>query len=205
MAVQQEVHTRLDEVDRLRCKQVERARYEADQAQRGYMHVDPANRFVVGTLETEWNSKLRALIEAQKECERLRQTDHLAWMRHRERASRVWLAISPACGKTPEREKKRMVGLLLEDVNLLKGEADPRACSAQGRPTEEAFLDAPCQRALSKEDTRSCCWRSRSAPGATDPRDRRHSKRNGLRSGTGQPFTVMTVINIDCIMNWGTV
>jgi hypothetical protein len=30
LAVQQEVQTRLDEVDRLRRKQVERARYEAD-------------------------------------------------------------------------------------------------------------------------------------------------------------------------------
>jgi hypothetical protein len=37
LAVQQEVQTRLDEVDRLRRKQVERARYEADQAQRRYM------------------------------------------------------------------------------------------------------------------------------------------------------------------------
>ncbi|MGH9629218.1 MAG: recombinase family protein, partial [Bryobacteraceae bacterium] len=74
LAVQQEVQTRLDEVDRLRRKQVERARYEADQAQRRYMHVDPANRLVADTLEAEWNSKLRALIEAQQEYERLCQT-----------------------------------------------------------------------------------------------------------------------------------
>jgi hypothetical protein len=31
----------LDELDRLRQKQVERARYEADLAQRRYLHVDP--------------------------------------------------------------------------------------------------------------------------------------------------------------------
>src|ERR1043165_3561128 len=62
LAVQQEVHTRLDDVDRIRRKQVERARYEADQAQRRYMHVDPANRLVADTLEAEWNTKLRAQI-----------------------------------------------------------------------------------------------------------------------------------------------
>src|SRR5256712_10464137 len=41
LTVQQEIHTRLDEVDRMRHKQVERARYEADLAQPRYMHVDP--------------------------------------------------------------------------------------------------------------------------------------------------------------------
>ena len=46
LTVQQEIHARLDEVDRLRRKHVERARYEADLAQRRYMHVDPANRLV---------------------------------------------------------------------------------------------------------------------------------------------------------------
>jgi|SRR6267143_7113917 len=35
LTVQQEIHTRLDEVDRMRHKQVERARYEADLANVG--------------------------------------------------------------------------------------------------------------------------------------------------------------------------
>ncbi|HEX6176304.1 MAG TPA: recombinase family protein, partial [Candidatus Binatia bacterium] len=125
LAVQQEVQTRLDEVDRLRRKQVERARYEANQAQRRYMHVDPANRLVADTLEAEWNAKLRALNEAQQEYERLRQTDHLAiGAAQRTRIAalasdfpRLWQ--DP---KTPDRERKRMVRLLLEDVTLLKGE-----------------------------------------------------------------------------------
>jgi hypothetical protein len=49
--VQQEMQARLDEVDRLRKKQVERARYEADLCQRRYLHVDPANRLVADSLE----------------------------------------------------------------------------------------------------------------------------------------------------------
>jgi len=125
LAVQQEVQTRLDEVDRLRRKQVERARYEADQAQRRYMHVDPANRLVADTLEAEWNSKLRALTEAQQQYERLRQTDHPA-IDEAQRARIAALARDfPRLWqdpKTPDRERKRMVRLLLEDVTLLKGE-----------------------------------------------------------------------------------
>src|ERR1035441_2364853 len=69
LAVQQEIQTRLDDVDRLRRKQVERARYESDLAQRRYLHVDPANRLVADALEAEWNSRLRALNDAQQEYE----------------------------------------------------------------------------------------------------------------------------------------
>jgi len=46
LTVQQEIEARLDEVDRLRKKTVERAQYEADLAQRRYLQVDPANRLV---------------------------------------------------------------------------------------------------------------------------------------------------------------
>jgi hypothetical protein len=67
LSVQQELQTRIEEVDHLRKKQVERARYEADLAQRRYLHVDPANRLVADSLESDWNEKLRALTEAQEQ------------------------------------------------------------------------------------------------------------------------------------------
>jgi hypothetical protein len=65
LAIQQEIAARLDEADRLRHRQVERAQYEADHARRRYMQVDSANRLVADSLEAEWNAKLRALSEAQ--------------------------------------------------------------------------------------------------------------------------------------------
>jgi len=42
--VQQELQNRLDEGDRLRQQQVQRTRYETEQAQLRYMRVDPNNR-----------------------------------------------------------------------------------------------------------------------------------------------------------------
>jgi F0F1-type ATP synthase membrane subunit b/b' len=77
LTVQQELQSRLDEADRLRQQRVERARYEAELAQRRYMNVDPSNRLVADTLEADWNQKLRALAEAQDECERQQQTDRV--------------------------------------------------------------------------------------------------------------------------------
>ena len=75
LAVQQELSTRLEEADRLREQQVERARYEAELAQQRFMRVDPHNRFVANTLEADWNEKLRILAETQEECERQRAAD----------------------------------------------------------------------------------------------------------------------------------
>src|SRR5439155_284872 len=72
LAVQQEITSRLDEADRLRYRQVERAQYEADAARQRYMHVDPANRLVADALEADWNLKLRALADAQQEYQQRR-------------------------------------------------------------------------------------------------------------------------------------
>jgi hypothetical protein len=91
LTVQQEMQARLDEVDRLRKKQVERARYEADLAQRRYLHVDPANRLVADSLEADWNNKLRALTAAQEQYDEQRQNDRAAISEQR-RASIAALA-----------------------------------------------------------------------------------------------------------------
>src|SRR5712692_12047188 len=125
LPVQQEMQARLDEVDRLRKKQVERARYEADLAQRRYLHVDPTNRLVADSLEADWNNKLRALHAAQEQYEEQRKNDRAA-ISEQQRASIVALAHDfPRLWqnpKTPDRERKRLVRLLLEDVTLIRND-----------------------------------------------------------------------------------
>jgi hypothetical protein len=124
LSVQKELQSRLQEADHLRQAHVERARFEAEQAQRRYMRVDPANRLVADSLEAEWNNKLRALEEAQKACEKQRQADHRLLAPEQERKiyalasdfREVW--ESPT---TSHRERKRMIRLLIEDVVLVKG------------------------------------------------------------------------------------
>ena len=125
LAVQQELQTRLDEVDRLRKQQVERARYEAELAQRRYLRVDPDNRLVADTLEADWNRKLRAVQEAQQEYDQQRQQDQITIdeelrVRLHQLSTefpRLWR--DPA---TPDRERKRLLRLLVEDVTLVKRE-----------------------------------------------------------------------------------
>jgi glucose/arabinose dehydrogenase len=134
LTVQQEMQARLDEVDRLRKKQVERARYEADLAQRRYLHVDPANRLVADSIEADWNNKLRALNAAQEQYEEQRKNDQVA-ISEQQRASIAALAHDfPRLWrnpKTPERERKRLVRLVLEDVTLIQNGEITAAATSQ--------------------------------------------------------------------------
>ena len=125
LAVQQELQTRYEEVDRAHRQQVERARFEAELAKRRYMRVDPDNRLVADSLEAEWNEKLRIVNQAQEEYERKRQATQME-LNEQQKAEIAALANdfprlwnSPL---TPQRERKRMVRLLIEDVTLCDDE-----------------------------------------------------------------------------------
>ena len=125
LLVQEQVQSNIEQADQLRYQQVERVRYEAELARRRYMQVDPDNRLVADSLEAEWNDKLREVERSREEYERHRQEDRqvvddetrsqvLALARD---FPRLWKDA-----KTPHRERKRMVRLMLEDVTLVKGD-----------------------------------------------------------------------------------
>jgi len=123
LAVQQEIAARLEEADRLRHRRVERAGYEAERARYRYLQVDPANRLVADSLEADWNTKLAALADAQRDYERQRAADHLVIDQHERQRILALAADFPAvwqASTTPQRERKRMLALLIEDVTLIK-------------------------------------------------------------------------------------
>jgi DNA invertase Pin-like site-specific DNA recombinase len=125
LAIQQELQTRMAEADQLRKQQVERARYEAELAQTRYMRVDPNNRLVADSLEADWNHKLRALAEAQVEYERRKEEDRKVFQEEQQAAIRQLATDFPRFwhnANTPNRERKRVVRLLIEDITLLRGE-----------------------------------------------------------------------------------
>jgi hypothetical protein len=123
LTVQHELLTRLEEADRLHRRAVECARYEADLARRRYLQVDPANRLVADELEAQWNRALQQVVDAQETYDRHRQGDRLGVD---EEARARLLALATDFSRlwhdphTPDRERKRMVRLLMEDVTLIK-------------------------------------------------------------------------------------
>jgi DNA invertase Pin-like site-specific DNA recombinase len=123
LGIEAELAGRAAEADGLRRVQVERARYEAELAQRRYLRVDPDNRLVADSLEADWNAKLRALADTQDAYERARESDR-SLVDPAERLRILALATNfPrlwADPETPQRERKRMLRLLVEDVTLLR-------------------------------------------------------------------------------------
>jgi DNA-binding transcriptional regulator YiaG len=125
LSVQQEIAARIEEADRLRARQVERARYEADLSRQRFMHVDPNNRLVADSLEAEWNAKLRALAQAQEEYERQCQADRIVADDEQRKRIMDLTADFPRLWndpKTSDRDRKRMARLLIDDVTLTKKE-----------------------------------------------------------------------------------
>lgn len=123
IAVQDEPVQRMEEAQRLRHLQVERAQYEADLAQRRYRKVDPDNRLVATVLEAEWNTKLRELEEARAVEERYQQSDQYQ-VSAKERAKIDGVAEGfhqfwndP---KTTVRQRKRVMRRVIEDVTIHK-------------------------------------------------------------------------------------
>lgn len=146
LKVQAELEARIHEVDALRRVRVERARQEVDLARRRFMEVDPGNRLVADVLEAEWNQKLRALHAAQEDMERRQQQDRQGLsdeQRNQIRAlaadfARLWNAP-----RTPQRERKRMMRLLIEDVTLTKGEEIAVGIRFRGGATRRLTLPRP--------------------------------------------------------------
>jgi hypothetical protein len=123
LTVRQELQAQLEDTDRLHRRAVECARYEADLARRRYLQVDPANRLVADELEAQWNRALQQVVEAQETYDQQRHADRLtvdAEARERILALAIDFPRLWHHPRTPDRERKRMVRLLLEEVTLIK-------------------------------------------------------------------------------------
>ena len=192
LSVQHEITSRLEEADRLRYRQVERAQYEADAARQRYMHVDSANRLVADALEADWNLKLRALADAQQDYQQRRAADRLV-VDEQERQRILALATDfPAVWRdpnTPHRERKRMLALLIEDVTLVKQREITVAVRFRGGVTTIRTLPRPLtpqQLQATHEDVRQHIESLLNE--YTDAQVARILNERGMRTGAGDAF-----------------
>jgi DNA invertase Pin-like site-specific DNA recombinase len=188
-----ELRARQAEVDRQRRAQVERAREATDLAQRQFLLVRPEHRLVADNLERQWNERLAQLAAAEEEYQRATAAQP-AELRAEDRARihtlasdlpRVWR--DP---RTPMRERKRMLRLLVEDVTLTRERAiqiqirwKGGATTTLERPLPRTAPDLRRTPAAIVEQVRAL------ATEQTDQQIARTLNGRWLRSGTGQPFT----------------
>jgi hypothetical protein len=173
--------------------QVDRARYESELARRRFLRVDPDNRLVAASLEAEWNSKLHALSEAEQNYERQRQADQLK-VNSEQREQVLALATNfPQLWNDPgtaDRERKRMVRLLIEDVTARKGEQVQLDVRFRGGMSKTLMLPRPL----------SYCESHKQNPAMVTEMDRllddcnyadvaRILNEKGFKTGDGLPLT----------------
>jgi DNA invertase Pin-like site-specific DNA recombinase len=129
MRVLDQIEQDLASQRRQRALQIEQARYEARLAQRQYDSVDPDNRLVAAELERRWNEKLERaaqLAQAQQRAEAQAQWDLTAEERAAISSLSQDLPAIWAAPTTTNQERKRLLRLAFEDVQL-----DGATCAAQ--------------------------------------------------------------------------
>jgi DNA invertase Pin-like site-specific DNA recombinase len=105
---------------------IERARYEAQRAQRQYDAIEPENRLVARTLETRWNTALQTLEQLEQEYAVVRRTELLPLDEADQHLVRHLAEDLPAlwhAATTTDVDRKRMLRLIITEVVL---EADAR-------------------------------------------------------------------------------
>jgi hypothetical protein len=200
LTVQAELDTRVAEADALRRQQVERARHRADLARRRYLAVDPDNRLVADSLEADWNDALRTLRAAHDEYHNATSANAGALTDEQRARIRALAADFPALWSdpaTPQRERKRMARLLVEDVTLVKTDHIHLHVRFRGGQTESLTIPIP-----------PTAWQARQThPDAlaaldrllddhTDAETAELLNELGHRSGEGKPFTSRIALDL---------
>jgi excisionase family DNA binding protein len=114
-----EVAGRHQRVSRAAELAVERARYDADRAERAFHACEPENRLVARSLEARWETKLAALAEVQAALDAARET--LPPLPSRADLEKL-AANLPGLWHAPttsDKDRKRLLRTLIGDVTLL--------------------------------------------------------------------------------------
>ena len=147
LSVQNELISQFEATDRIHYQHVENAKYEMNSAKRRYMAIDPTNRLVADELESDWNHKIRAYRDSHENYSRRKAEDH-AHITEEQRKRVMELASNFAAlwhsTATEDKDRKRMVRLLISDVTLTKGDSDIKIqIRFIGGATEEHNIPRP--------------------------------------------------------------
>lgn len=144
--VQKELNNRKNEVDNYYQQQLEGARYEVELARRRYMRVDPDNRLVASQLEADWNQKIHEFEEMRENYEKQRKSQPSMLEDAVESDILNIAAQFPEVWNdkhVPERDRKRIVRCLIEDVTIKQGEEIELGIRFRGGTTKTMAISRP--------------------------------------------------------------
>ena len=179
--------------------QVERAKYQAERAERRYRQVEPEHRLVARGLERDWEHALGALAEAEAELT-LREQQRPRTLTHEEREQlltlgadlgRVWAAPS-----TTDRDRKQLLRCLIEEVIVDVKREQRRATVTirwRGAAITELAVPLPKPQPAIRTDEDTIALLTRLAAHYDDATIAGILNRQGRRSATGERFTQIIV------------
>jgi hypothetical protein len=197
LAAADEVTSRHQRVSRAAELAAERARYEADRAERAFSQVEPENRLVARTLEARWEARLAALADAGQALEAAR----AALPPLPDRASLEQLAADlPALWHAPTttaRDRKRLLRTLIADVTLLPEPGRDKARTGIRWHTgaaDQLIIDRPRPTGIpAPTPSPATELIRRLGPGTSNTSLVTILRQHGYRTGAGRPFDIKAI------------
>jgi DNA invertase Pin-like site-specific DNA recombinase len=179
--------------------QVERAKYQAERAERRYRHVEPEHRLVARGLERDWENALAELAKVEAELAlREQQRPRALTEDERERLlalgtdlGRVWSAPT-----TTDRDRKQLLRTPIEEVVIDVVREERRAMLTvrwRGGAITELAVALPKPQPAIRTDEDTIELLSRLAVHYDDGKIAGILNRQGRRSATGERFTAIIV------------
>ena len=176
---------------------VERARYDADRAERAFCAVEPENRLVARSLEARWEARLAALAQAEQALQAAQDT--LPPLPSRDDLEKL-AADLPALWNAPTtsaRDRKRLLRTLIADVTVLPGPDHSKARIGirwHTGATDELSIDRPAHSGTARRSPEAAIELARRL-GPTTSNDELATRLNaaGHRTGHGRPFDIEAV------------
>jgi DNA invertase Pin-like site-specific DNA recombinase len=179
--------------------QVERARYEAQRAERRYRQVEPEHRLVARGLERDWEQALTALHAAEAELA-MREHQRPRTLTPDERGQ--LLALGADLGRlwsaptTTDRDRKQLLRTLIEEVILDAVREERRATLTlrwRGGAISELVVPLPRPQPTIRTDEDTIALLERLAAHYPDATIAGILNRQGRRSASGERFTAIIV------------
>jgi DNA invertase Pin-like site-specific DNA recombinase len=179
--------------------QVERAKYQADRAERRYRQVEPEHRLVARGLERDWEHALAELAKTEAELAlREQQRPRTLTEDERERLlalgadlGRVWSAPT-----TTDRDRKQLLRCLIEEVTIDTDKQQRRTTVTirwRGGAITELAVALPKPQPAIRTDEDTIALLQRLAVHYDDGTIAGILNRQGRRSATGERFTAIVV------------
>ncbi len=160
----------------------------------------PENRLVADNLERQWNEQLARLKRAEEKYEKATKSDGPALGPEAKQRIQALASDLPRVWndpKTPPRERKRMIRLLVEDVTLIRDTVIRVHIRWRGGATTSMELPLPLSAPDLRRTPAEIIEQVRAlATEQTDMQIAETLNARWLRSGTGKSFTRVTVRHI---------